>query len=87
MIIESFDLSRLPRISFGGGRIAEVPDLVRTFGKRALLITGKHSFLDSPYRRTLLDELRRRDIDWLQESVSGEPSPQSPSAAHSGAAQ
>ena len=76
MDIDSFELSRLPRVLFGAGRIADVPGLVRTLGMRALLITGRQSFHDSPYRQPLLDGLERREIAWLQETVSGEPSPQ-----------
>jgi alcohol dehydrogenase class IV len=76
MDIESFDLSRLPRVLFGAGRIAEVPALARTFGKHVLLITGKQSFLNSPHRQPLLDGLKNQEITWLQETVCGEPSPQ-----------
>jgi alcohol dehydrogenase class IV len=76
MNIEPFALSRVPRILFGAGRIVEVPALIRDFGTRVLLITGEKSFLNSPCREPLLDGLKRHDISWLQETVSGEPSPQ-----------
>lgn len=76
MKIEAFSLSRLPRILFGAGNIRKVPGLIREFGKRILLITGKHSFPESPYWQPLLDELKHNDISWLWETVPGEPSPQ-----------
>lgn len=76
MKIEPFTLSRVPRILFGAGRIADVPALTREFGKRLLLITGKQSFLNSPCWQRLLDGLRQHDISWQHETVSGEPSPQ-----------
>ena len=76
MNFEAFTLSRLPRILFGPGRIAEIPALVREFGTRVLLVTGERSFLDSPYRQPLFDALAHHGIAWLHETVSGEPSPQ-----------
>ncbi len=74
--ISAFTLSRLPRILFGAGRIVEVPVLVREFGRRALLVTGKGSFQGSPYWRPFVDGLAQQDMVWEQETVSGEPSPQ-----------
>ena len=76
MNIEAFALSRLPRILFGAGRIAELPALIREFGGRALLITGKQSFRDSPYWPPLIAALKQQGISWEQETVGGEPSPQ-----------
>ena len=76
MMIEPFSLSRLPRILFGAGRIAELPTLAREFGTRVLLITGKQSFSASPHWQPLLAGLEHHRISWLQETVSGEPSPQ-----------
>jgi len=43
-----FAISRLPRISYGSGRINEVPALAATYGRTALLVTGKHSFCSTP---------------------------------------
>lgn len=76
MNIEPFAFSRVPRILFGAGRITELPGLIREFGTRVLLITGKQSFPTSPYWQPLLAGLRQHDISWLQEAVGGEPSPQ-----------
>lgn len=76
MNLEAFTLSRLPRILFGPGRLAHIPALVRESGTRALIVTGERSFLDSPQRQPLFDALARQDIAWVQETVSGEPSPQ-----------
>jgi alcohol dehydrogenase len=76
MNIDPFNLSRLPRILFGAGRIAEVPALVREFGVRALLITGKQSLQNSPYWNPLISALQAQGISWEHETVSGEPSPQ-----------
>ena len=75
-MIEPFSLSRLPRILFGAGRIAELPTLIREFGTRVLLITGKQSFPNSPHWQPLIAGLEYHQISWLQETVAGEPSPQ-----------
>jgi len=76
MIIEPFSISRLPRILFGAGRITELPGLIREFGTRALLITGRQSFASSLHWQPFENALARQAVSWLQESVGGEPSPQ-----------
>jgi alcohol dehydrogenase class IV len=76
MDIDSFTISRLPRILFGTGRIADVPALSQEFGSRALLITGRHSFPNSPHWRPLCEDLDRLGITWMQETIGNEPSPQ-----------
>ena len=43
-----FGVARLPRIVFGASRRAEIPALVATFGRRALLVTGARSLRASP---------------------------------------
>lgn len=73
--IAPFSLSRLPRIVFGAGRLAEVPRLAREFGHRALLVTGRHAFMASPFWAPFIDGLRQQDITWEHETISGEPSP------------
>ena len=40
MHITPFSVSRLPRIEFGAGVLNKLPTLARTFGTRALLVTG-----------------------------------------------
>lgn len=71
----SFTLARLPRIEFGAGRIACLPDLISGFGSRLLLVTGGSSFLSGPYWPPLEAALLARGIDIQQLRVSGEPSP------------
>ena len=73
---ESFTLSRVPRVLFGAGRIADLPALIREYGERALIITGKQSFQGSPYWQPLIHALMQQGIYWEQDTVSGEPSPQ-----------
>lgn len=42
--VDRFTLSRLPRISFGAGMVAELPAAVARHGRRCLLVTGGASF-------------------------------------------
>lgn len=43
-MIARFGLSRLPRITFGPGAVAELPAAVARHGRRCLLVTGGRSF-------------------------------------------
>ena len=76
MHITPFSVSRLPRIEFGAGAFDKLPTLVRTFGTRALLVTGAHSFRSTPYWPSLTVALKQQGITWQDFQVSGEPSPQ-----------
>lgn len=71
----SFTLARLPRIEFGSGRIALLPDLIARFGSHVLIVTGSSSFLSGPYWPTLSDALHARSIVSDLVHVRGEPSP------------
>ena len=73
--IPSFSVTSLPRIVFGEGTLTQMPGLAAPFGKRALLVTGGHSFRDSPHWATLTSGLRAQGISWEVLSVEGEPSP------------
>jgi len=70
-----FTISRLPRISYGSGRINEVPALAAVYGSTALLVTGKQSFRATPFWPALTEALNAKGLHWLHFSVSGEPSP------------
>jgi alcohol dehydrogenase class IV len=70
-----FSISRLPRISYGSGRINEVPSLAASYGSNALVITGKQSFCRTPRWEVFTHSLVDNGIEWFHFSVSGEPSP------------
>ncbi|MEW6163548.1 MAG: iron-containing alcohol dehydrogenase [Pseudomonadota bacterium] len=74
-MIPAFSIARLPRIEFGGGSLARLPDIALGYGRRLLVVTGARSFLDSPHAPWLFDALRQRDIGWEVVRVAGEPSP------------
>ena len=70
-----FAISRLPRISYGSGRINEVPALAATYGRSALLVTGKYSFCSTPRWQSFTQLLETKGMKWLHLTVSGEPTP------------
>jgi alcohol dehydrogenase len=73
--IAAFELGRLPRITFGAGRIAAVPGLVAAHGRHVLVVTGGRSLRDRPEWPRLLDGLREADVRVEDLVVIGEPSP------------
>ncbi|MGZ8218365.1 iron-containing alcohol dehydrogenase [Methylomagnum sp.] len=73
--IPAFACARLPRILFGAGRLAELPDLARSYGKKALIVTGAHSFLASPRWNWLGHELHEQGMHFGHLSVAEEPTP------------
>lgn len=75
-MIRRFDIARLPRIVFGHGSIARLPELAGTYGGNALVVTGARSFQDSPYWEALQAGFAARNVAWEVIRVAGEPSPQ-----------
>ncbi len=71
-----FIFTRTPAIRFGAGRFADVPDIVRTFGSSAILVTGDRSFRGSEKYEALLGAFRERSVECHVVKVSGEPSPE-----------
>ncbi len=72
----NFNLARLPRIEFGPGTIAQLPGRMAAYGKRALVVTGAHSFLEGPHWATLASTLADQGISRELVHVPGEPSPE-----------
>jgi alcohol dehydrogenase class IV len=75
MHFASFSISRLPRISYGNGRIKDVPALAASYGRTALLVTGGRSFCATPRWQSFTQALEAKEVRWLHFTVSGEPSP------------
>lgn len=74
--ISPFAVARLPRIEFGSGVTAMLPDIAARYGNRLLLVTGQRSFVESPEGERLLAVLKARGFAWRHLRVAGEPSPQ-----------
>ena len=73
--IAPFSVARLPEIHFGNGRISELSQLVGRFGERALIVTGRSAFVNTPHWATLQQSMTAEGISWERVPVSGEPSP------------
>ncbi|MCM8594315.1 iron-containing alcohol dehydrogenase [Accumulibacter sp.] len=71
-----FSIGRLPRIEFGSGAIARLPEIAAGYGRRLLLVTGARSFVESAAGERLFAAFRQRGLDWQRVGVSGEPSPE-----------
>ena len=76
MQFSPFSISRFPRISYGSGRIDELPAMAAGYGRTALLVTGKQSFVNTPRWQALTEAFKAKGIGWRHFTVSGEPSPQ-----------
>jgi alcohol dehydrogenase len=72
-MIAEFTFASTPRIHFGIGRRAVIPDILTPFGRRILLITGSTSLESSPPGQGILQSLEPFDL--FRFSVAGEPSP------------
>lgn len=70
-----FSIARLPRIEFGAGVLKKLPDIIESYGNHILLVTGAHSFMNTPYWRLLIDQFEHRAITWRHAMVAEEPSP------------
>ena len=66
----------IPKIYFKNGIIAELPSMIRQFGNKIALVSGKSSFLNSRSAETLFDDLKTKGIGYELFTVAGEPSPE-----------
>ena len=76
MNLDAFSIARLPRIEFGAGVFARVPDIIARYGHSVMLVTGSRSFPSTPQWDELITTLEQRDVAWYHVSIDGEPSPQ-----------
>ena len=74
-MISSFQFSPLPRIIFGPGKRADLPDQVMRFGNTVLLITGTTSIHYSGHGDEIISSLKEKGIALHHESIGSEPSP------------
>lgn len=74
-MVKPFQFSRLPKIFFKNGAIAELPSMVQRFGSKIVLVTGKDSFLHYGYSEKLLSGFQLSGIEYQIISINAEPSP------------
>jgi len=75
MHIPSFELARQPRIVFGDGSLNKVPALASLYGRRALLVTGAGSFLNTAHGENFIKTMQSANFGIETFTVVGEPSP------------
>ena len=75
-MVKPFQFSRLPKIIFRNGIIAELASIAHKYGNKIILVTGKGSFLKSAYSEQLFQSLKKNRIGYKILTVSGEPSPE-----------
>ncbi len=71
-----FSIGRLPRIEFGSGSLAKLPEIARRYGQRLLIVVGARSFTASPRSEALFADLSACGCTWERVTVAGEPSPE-----------
>ncbi len=75
--LPAFSIGRLPRIEFGAGVLARVPELVAGFGSHALVLTGHKSFVDTKAWSNLQKAFRQHGLAFTHmQREAGEPSPE-----------
>ncbi len=74
--IAPFFVDALPEIRFGGGKLAELPEVLAGFGSKVLLVTGRGSFTNTPHWRTLSSGMEERGLNWEILRIVDEPSPE-----------
>ena len=71
----AFALARLPRIMFGAGKSGELPEIVLSYGPRALVIVRGRGFTATPDWARIGTALFAAGVDLVVAEVDGEPSP------------
>jgi alcohol dehydrogenase class IV len=74
-MVKSFQFARIPKIYFRTGMIADLPGIIKSYGTRVILVTGRNSFPQSPHAGKLFDGFEREGIKYHITAIYGEPSP------------
>jgi alcohol dehydrogenase class IV len=69
-----FDIASTPQLHFGAGKRSVLPSLLKSYGTKVLLVTGRNSLTSADIGRELLDVLYD-DFKVVHYSVSDEPTP------------
>ncbi len=74
-MVKAFHFSCVPSIRFKPGALADLPAVIKNYGTRVALVTGKDSFHHSPSSAKLLSAFDTHGITHTRIIISGEPSP------------
>ncbi|MDP8257526.1 MAG: iron-containing alcohol dehydrogenase [Candidatus Alcyoniella australis] len=75
-MIAPFCFARIPRIVFGPGTLSQAPQLVASYGRCVLLVTGRGFASRGSCWQQLIDGLDLLNIKHAHAIVSGEPTPE-----------
>ena len=75
-MIDPFNFCRLPLVYFGAGKINKLPDAVRTFGRRILLVTGSSGLSNNPAASRIYAILKDELPEYSIFKVAVEPTPE-----------
>ncbi len=76
IMLKGFQFSGVPDIKFGPGKISTLPESIYQFGKKALIVSGGGSFLNSKKGKNIINMLRSEDLSITMVAIGNEPSPQ-----------
>ena len=71
----NFSVSKMPELYFGAGKFSFLTDIILSYGKRALVITGGISFEKSGNLKNLMEHSEAKGIQLFFYRVAAEPSP------------
>ena len=74
-MVKNFEFSRLPKIYFKSGKFSDLPGIIRSNGKKIIVVTGKNSFINSGNGMKFFYDLEKAGIEYDVVNISGEPSP------------
>lgn len=73
-MIDAFTFIRPPRIRFGAQTLSEVPGIVTSLGKKAVLVTGASSLKNSGVLQEIGSQFKNASIEYTHVFTTGEPS-------------
>ena len=72
----SFDFAAIPPLYFGAGKIAFLPSIAKSYGKKILLVRGGRSFDQSESRAAIFEQLAENGLDSGSCIIDREPTPE-----------
>ena len=71
--LNDFNLPGLPKINFGAGTFTGLPEIIRSYGRHALIVIGGESLVKSGRWNVLAKQLNQTGLQYKAVSVRGEP--------------
>lgn len=74
-MIQAFNFASTPQLIFGTGKISNLAPALKTFGTKALIVTGARSFTSSPCGILLAEQLSKQALEIEYYKIAQEPTP------------